>query len=62
MGSLDPDTIVRSLKGQRILLPDLNALLDGWPRKVNVHLERLRQSVDLWLEEYAFVFDIHDCL
>jgi hypothetical protein len=51
MGTQDPDTLLNSLKGQRILIQDLNVLFKGWPCKVNIHLERLRETVDVWLEK-----------
>lgn len=51
MGAQDPETLLNALKGQRILIQDLNVLFEGWPCKVNIHLERLRETVDVWLEK-----------
>ncbi|KAL8833601.1 MAG: hypothetical protein Q9170_004184 [Blastenia crenularia] len=45
-----PDTLLTSLRGQKVFVEDLNILFTGWPCKVNVHLERLREDVDAWLE------------
>ncbi|KAF6228249.1 hypothetical protein HO133_007979 [Letharia lupina] len=44
-----PISILTALHGQSIILPDLNAILDGWPREVNQNLDRLRHDVDEWL-------------
>lgn len=51
MYTQDPDTILGSLKGQKILIQDLKVLFKEWPFKVNIHLERLRNEVNVWLEE-----------
>lgn len=45
-------SIVTALRGQSVVLPDLNAVLDGWPREVNQGLDRLRRDVDDWLDRY----------
>lgn len=45
-------SIVTALRGQSVVLPDLNAVLDGWPREVNQGLDRLRRDVDAWLDRY----------
>ena len=48
-------SILTALRGQSIALPDLNAILDGWPREVNRSLDRLRHDVDEWLDRYDIV-------
>ena len=45
-------SILTSLRGQSIILPELNAMLDGWPREVNQGLDQLRRDVDEWLDRY----------
>ncbi len=45
-------SILESLRGQSIILPELNAMLDGWPREVNQGLDQLRRDVDEWLDRY----------
>ena len=47
-----PISILAALHGQSIVLPDLNAILDGWPKEVNHNLDRLRRHVDEWLDRY----------
>ncbi|KAL9129096.1 MAG: hypothetical protein Q9217_002368 [Psora testacea] len=42
--------ILTELRGQSIVLRDLNAILAGWPREVNRHLDKLRCDVDEWLD------------
>ena len=41
-----PDAILTTLQGQSVVLPDLNAIFDGWLRGVNQNLEQLRRDVD----------------
>ena len=48
----EPNSILTALHGQSIVLPDLNAILDGWPREINQNLDRLRRDVDEWLDRY----------
>ena len=50
-------SILSVLRGQSILLPDLNVTFDGWPREVNQGLDQLRHDVDEWLDRY----DIKNC-
>ncbi|KAI4182232.1 MAG: hypothetical protein L6R41_006112 [Letrouitia leprolyta] len=45
----DSETILAELRGQSIVLPDLNAIFLGWPKDVNPGLDRLRVDVDEWL-------------
>ena len=52
MAQEQPISILRALRGQSIVLPDLNAILDGWPREVNPNLDRLRRDLDEWLDRY----------
>ena len=52
MQSPDPQTILARLRGQNIVLQDLNALFgSGWPRKTNPELHNLRAEVDAWLDK-----------
>lgn len=52
MQSPDPQTILARLRGQNIVLRDLNALFgSGWPRKTNPELHNLRAEVDAWLDK-----------
>lgn len=56
MAKSDPDSIIAELRGQSIVLPDLNALFENWPKQVNADLERLRHDVDEWLDRYSALF------
>lgn len=46
------NSILTSLRGQSIVLPDLNAILDGWPREINRHYDQLHSDVNNWLDRY----------
>ena len=48
----EPNSILTALHSQSIVLPDLNAILDGWPREINQNLDQLRRDVDEWLDRY----------
>lgn len=50
MAKAEPDSIIGELRGQSIILPDLNAIFDNWPKQVNANLDRLRHDVDEWLD------------
>lgn len=43
-------TILAELRGQSIVLPDLNKVFSRWPKHVNHNLSRLRRDVDEWLD------------
>ena len=47
-----PTKILTELRGQSIILPDLNAILGSWPREVHQDLGRLRCDVNEWLDRY----------
>ena len=40
------DYLIGSLKGKKVILRDLQGLMDGWPEGVNSNVERLRKDVD----------------
>lgn len=46
--------ILAALKGQKVRVPDLQALLKEWPQHTSPHLEQLRIDVDAKLEEFVF--------
>ena len=50
-----PSSILTTLHGQSVVIGDLNAIFDGWPREVNQYIDRLRRDVDEWLERYVLV-------
>ena len=43
-------SILKTLNAQSIILPDLNALIDGWPKEVNPGVDQLRPELDAWLD------------
>ncbi len=51
-----PEALLNSLRGQRIVLCDLNRIFDGWPKEINPNLDRLRHDVDVWLERCEPLF------
>ncbi|KAL9008744.1 MAG: hypothetical protein Q9173_006159 [Seirophora scorigena] len=50
MTQVEASTILAELRGQSIVLPDLNVMFDGWPQDVNINLNQLRRDVDGWLD------------
>ena len=52
MAEQESVSVLAELRGQSIVLPDLNSIIDGWPREVNQNLDRLRRDVDEWLDRY----------
>ena len=52
MTGIDADSILAELRGQCIVLPDLNGVLNSWPKQTNRNLDRLRHDVDEWLDRY----------
>ena len=52
----NPDALLRSLRGQEIVLCDLTSIFDGWPKEINHNLDRVRQDVDVWLERCELLF------
>ena len=45
-----PSAILNSLRGEKIVLCDLNRIFNNWPKEINPNLDRLRHDVDIWLE------------
>ena len=43
-------SILMSLRGQSITLPDLNSIFRDWPKEVNPGLGQLRRDVDEYLD------------
>lgn len=43
--------VLSALKGQRVRVPDLQALLQDWPQYTNPYYERLKTDVDAKLDE-----------
>lgn len=46
-------SILTALQGQSIVLPDLNAILDGWTKEINQNYDRLRLDLNDWLDGYV---------
>lgn len=44
--------LASSLRGQKVHLPDLYSILEGWPEATSSHLMALRAVVDQTLDEY----------
>lgn len=50
--------ILSSLKGASAVIPNIQALLGGWPHRLNPEIERLHEEVDKYLEtQVALVND-----
>lgn len=45
-------SILSALRGQSVVLPDLNAIFDGWPREISRHYDQLHRDLDDWLDRY----------
>lgn len=52
MTRVEASTILAELRGQSIVLPDLNLMFNGWPQHVNINQDRLRREVHGWLDRY----------
>jgi len=39
------DHLIESLKGKKVIIRDLQGLMNGWPEGVNSNIERLRKDV-----------------
>ena len=51
-GSNERSKLVESLRGQKIDLPDLHKMFEGWPEAINEHVDSLRFVVDADLDKY----------
>lgn len=40
------DNLIRSLKGKKVIIRDLEGLMEGWAEGVNSDVEILRKDVD----------------
>lgn len=49
-------SIIQSLEGTTLMIPDLEAMLAHWPSAVNVHKEKLETEVHARLEKYGQSF------
>ena len=47
----DREQLLQSLRGRKLRIPDLQALVRQWPQYVNPELDRLRADVDQRLQE-----------
>ena len=46
----EPSVVLDSLRGEKVVLGDLNRIFDNWPKEINPNLDQLRRDVDVWLE------------
>ena len=46
----EPSVLLDSLRGEEVVLRDLNGIFNNWPKEINPNLDQLRQDVDVWLE------------
>ncbi len=44
-------TLLASLRGQQIRVPDLKPLFEHWPTKKNESIDDMRQNIQQWLDE-----------
>ena len=46
----ESQNIINKLKGQKVRIPNLYAVLEGWPSKVNPHIDTIGKLIDQVLE------------
>ena len=46
--------LLKSLKGRRLYIPDIQVLFSHWPQHINPELELLREDIDKKLQKYAY--------
>lgn len=49
--SISREDIITSLKGKTVSIPDLHALFADWPYAVSPDIERLRNDMNVFIEE-----------
>lgn len=47
------DDLLHALRGQRLNIPDLEALISHWPHSVHTQIDHLREDVNQKLQEYG---------
>ncbi|KAL8786873.1 MAG: hypothetical protein Q9195_008030 [Heterodermia aff. obscurata] len=53
MQSTPREALIKSLKGQKIRIYDLDKVMTGWPSVVNPNIEILREDVQVRITKYA---------
>ena len=53
MASTTREALIKSLKGQKIRIYDLDKVMSGWPSIVNPNVDTLRQDVQARITGYA---------
>jgi hypothetical protein len=53
--------LLSSLKGNSVVLPDMQALLRDWPQHVNPEIDRLHKDVEKYLETYIIPVQLSSC-
>lgn len=51
-GPKEGSEVVNLLRGQKVDLPDLHQMFQGWPEAINDHVDSLRIVVDTDLDKY----------
>lgn len=51
-GLNDQSEILNSIRGQKVNVPDIHQMFEGWPMATNIHLNSLRPIVDADLDKY----------
>lgn len=55
---LPRERLLSSLKGNSVVLPDMQALLRDWPQYVNPEIETLHTDVEKYLEMYTILINV----
>ena len=50
-------SILEALKGQSIVLPNLDAIFASWPKEVNVSVDWLDHEIVEWLNRYGICME-----
>jgi hypothetical protein len=53
--TIDREELVRTLKGQTIIIPDLEAMIAHWPRGIHNNLDELRDATKARMGRYVYL-------
>jgi hypothetical protein len=54
--------VIRSIQGQRVVIPDLQSLLSDWPKGQSDEEAKVKRDVGKRLDEYVVTGPLHDTL
>ena len=61
LGNSPQQQLLDLLRGQSLVIPDLQLLFNHWPQAIHPELGRLRKDVDRRLETCVQSVEFHEC-